>query len=389
MWSAQFAFAGSPLTEAGLLEFVDQNPQWTELQQTQQQLADIKLRQAGRWTDPRFELSQETMERGGQNDRETSLWLKQDLSPWGMSALEQQLVEKRNQSEQLVLDIQRHALTRKLRQQFYSALDVQKQMDSVTRYQVQLSEMAKVIEQRWQQGDVSKLDLLRIQNELAAVNIELATLMKRRTIYFQSLSDWIGHPIHQLEGELLPNISSLKAAQLAQNPQLQQLALQLEQAEVAKQLAEKQRYWPDLNIGVGYKHSNEANTSDGFQIGLALSLPFFSQKHHAVKLAKTQGKQAGAEKDWLQKKLETELNRYLGLLDESIHQANQWQTMIEGQNRSIVEMAKASYRAGELTITELLDVYRSELNHNKNYLNSARQAREYFIQVQYLLGEIP
>lgn len=386
-FSAQFAAAATPLTETRLMEFAQQNPHWNNVQLARQQVWDIKLKQAGRWADPRLEWDQESIDRGGRTERETILWLRQDLSPWGSSELEQELVEKQNQSEQLVLDVQQQAIKLKLRQQFYSALEVQKQMEALARYQSQLTEMTKVVEQRWKKGDVSRFDLLRIQNALAAADVELVGLQKQSIIHLQTLSEWVEHPIEQLEGALLPSIRTLETMHLSRNPLLQQVSLQLEQGETAQQLAQKQRYWPDLNVGIGYKQSNEINTSNGFQIGLSLSLPLFSQKKYAVELAQTQHQQASAEKHFLQQKLEVEFNHYLAQLHESINQANRWQTIIEQQNRPMVELARTSYRVGELTISELLDVYRSELNHRKQYLSSALQAREHFFQIQYLLGE--
>ncbi|MDR9499876.1 MAG: TolC family protein [Hydrogenovibrio sp.] len=386
-WPMLVVHAQAPLTETKLMNYVQRNSHLVELKQAQQRMADIQLSQAGRWADPRLELTHESIDRADQTERETSVWIKQDLSPWGSRELKKQLTAQQNQQQKLTLNAKQNGLRLQLRQLFYRALVSQQQLDVLNRYHAQLSEMANHIEQRWRQGDVSKLDLLRIQNELQTIETEQNALTQILKSAQKSLVSWLERPINQLDGELLPKPSAQPNFDLQKNPQLQQITLDLTQSAIAQQLAEKQRYWPDFSVGVGYKQSNEVGSSGGLKVGLEMSLPLFSQKKNAVQLAQTQRQFSEVEKAWLRKSMQVKLNQHLNQLKQYTNQATRWRSLIETQNRPMVAMTQASYRAGELTVSELLDVYRSELNHHKNYLAAAHQAREHHIQIQNLLGE--
>ncbi|MBE0494501.1 MAG: TolC family protein [Thiomicrospira sp.] len=381
------AISASALTEEALMRYAQQNPHLIQMKQNQQQAAKTQLNQAGRWADPRIEITQEQTSRSASNEQETSVWLKQDLKPWGLTDLEKQATEQQNLTQALRLNLRQQDWTLRLRTLFYQALAAEQQRQALSRYYQQLSEMALMVEQRWQLGDASKLDLFRIQTELRAIEAERLGLDDTLQTYKQTLASLLDISVINLDGQLLPKTHSLQLADIEQNPNLQLMTTQTNLKLAHQQAAAKQLYWPDFSVGVGYSQISEASEkADGFKIGLEMSLPLFSRKKGALILAQTQAIHAQSERQLLQQTLETELNQHLASLRQQQAQAETWQGLIKQQNQPMVTMAQASYQAGELSMIELLDVYRAELAHHKNYLNSAFKAREHYIQLQYLLG---
>lgn len=378
----------SALTEEALMRYAQQNPHLIEMKQNQQQSAQTQLNQAGRWADPRFEITQDRTGRSTGNELETSVSLKQDLKPWGLTNLEKQATEQQNHSQALRLNLRQQDWTLRLRTLFYQALAAEQQHQALTRYYQQLSEMALMVEQRWKLGDASKLDLLRIQTELRAVEAEKLGQKDTLQTYKQSLSSLLDIAVVKLDGQLLPPTHSLQTLDIEQNPNLQLMKTQTNLNLAHQQVTAKQLYWPDFSLGVGYRQISEASEEvDGFSIALEMSLPLFSRKQGALILAQTKASNAQVEHELMQQTLETELNQHLASLRQQEAQAETWQSLIKQQNQPMVTMAQASYQAGELSMIELLDVYRAELTHQKNYLNSAFKARKHYIQLQYLLGD--
>lgn len=379
--------SASALTEEALMGYAQQNPHLIQMKQNQQQAAQTQLNQAGRWADPRIEITQEQTSRSASNEQETSVWLKQDLKPWGLTDLEKQATEQQNLTQALHLNLRQQDWTLRLRRLFYQALAAEQQRQALTRYYQQLSEMALMVEQRWQLGDASKLDLFRIQTELRTIEAERLGLDDTLQTHKQTLASLLDISVVNLDGQLLPKAHNLQALDIEQNPNLQLMTTQTNLKIAHQQAAAKQLYWPDFSIGVGYSQISEASEkADGFKIGLEMSLPLFSRKQGALILAQTQAIHAQSERQLLQQTLEAELNQHLASLRQQQAQAETWQSLIKQQNQPMVTMAQASYQAGELSMIELLDVYRAELTHHKNYLNSAFKAREHYIQLQYLLG---
>lgn len=381
------ALSASVLTEEALLRYAQQNPHLIQMEQNQQQAAKTQLNQAGRWADPRIEITQEQTSRSASNEQETNVWLKQDLKPWGLTDLEKQATEQQNLTQALRLNLRQQDWTLRLRTLFYQALAAEQQHLALSRYDQQLSEMALMVEQRWQLGDASKLDLFRIQTELRTIEAERLGLDDTLQTHKQTLASLLDIAVVKLDGQLLPKTHSLQVADIEQNLNLQLVTTQTNLKLAHQQAAAKQLYWPDFSVGVGYSQISEASEkADGFKIGLEMSLPLFSRKQGALILAQTQVIHAQSERQLLQQTLEAELNQHLASLRQQQAQAETWQSLIKQQNQPMVSMAQASYQAGELSLIELLDVYRAELTHHKNYLKSAFKAREHYIQLQYLLG---
>lgn len=380
-------FSASYLTEDTLIDYAQQNPHLLEIKQNQQKIAQTRLNQSGLWVDPRIEITQENVERITGTEQEISLWFKQDLMAWGITDLNKQATEQQNRTDALHLELKQNDWLKRLRQQFYQALVIKDQHKALTHYHQQLTEMASMVKQRWQLGDASKLDLLRIQNELRGTEADKMSLADTLTARLKTLSNLLNTTITDIDGVLLPK-QRIVHLNIEQNPHLQLMDTQTNLNLIHQQTAAKQRFWPDLSLGFGFRQSNAVdNKTDGYKVGLTMSVPLFSQKHDALLLAQTETINSKAEKQLLHQTLQAELNEHMASLNKYRTEAETWQSLIKQQNQPMVSMAKASYQAGELSMTELLDVYRTELTGHKNYLNTAFKAREHYIQLQYLLGD--
>lgn len=146
----------------------------------------------------------------------------------------------------------------------------------------------------------------------------------------------------------------------------------VEQAQALRTLSNRWLEFPSIDVG----RIDPSNDSDGLYLGLSMNVPLFNRNSAERARAQSQWNAARAalERDTLQARIEWEsaLLAYQNLRDAVLAQ-----TDVESESEQIITAARASFEAGELAITDLLEMLRSAQSSRESALelhNSALAA---------------
>lgn len=346
---------------------------------------------AGRWENPEVEYSQEAIDLLSGRSEETSWWLRQRLNITGSKGIERDAAAKAMQAAEARVLLQRRQWRTQMREQFYAALAAQTEAQVLGKHRRRLQRVATAIEQRVAQGDASRYDSLRINQELARAQSDYGHSQAELQAERQRLFSLVGGAPEALGGALLPpalttgqqNLEQL----LEQHPQLQILAAMEQSASLSAKAARRQT-WPELSVGLGRKRLKEAGFSaEGNAVALSVEIPLFDRSQGDVQRTRALAREYVAEYSLMHNRLSAHWQALRISLAAQRESAQALRQAITKGTDSLSAIAEASYQAGELSVMELLDAYRTDLETWLQYVDNAHAARTTFIQLQQLEGQ--
>jgi len=228
----------------------------------------------------------------------------------------------------------------------------------MAQHQQALEELARVLEQLTSRGEAAQYDVGRHRAEGRLHARALASTRVRAEAARRRLALWLDGPI---DGPL--NIGALAPTrvvpqQVSQHPEIRVLH-ETSLAAGLESDAAGRRWVPDPQIFAGYRQvASEAGTGHGLSLGLEVPLTFFEHGQGAATRARAEQQLADARAVRLERQFSQELSAAaatLGPLEAALKQAELSVTDTE----QLKQNARALYSAGEASITELLDAYRT------------------------------
>lgn len=239
----------------------------------------------------------------------------------------------------------------------------------------------RLIERRYQAGDVAELDVARVRSEVAATEAEALALERQRTVVENAIAVLVGEPASSFRIDTQPWAQGLPAvpagvpsALLARRPDVSAAQRSLQAAQA--RLGVAQTAWlPSLALTAsgGYASPELGDllkwSARSFGIGALLSLPIFDGGRREAGIAQARADLdlafAGYREQVLVafKDVEDELASLRLLADQA-----------EAQHRAVDAAARATtlsgtrYRNGLVSQLELLDAQRSELRNRRQAL---------------------
>jgi cobalt-zinc-cadmium efflux system outer membrane protein len=157
-----------------------------------------------------------------------------------------------------------------------------------------------------------------------------------------------------------------------------------------ERLAAERRWIPDMTLGVGHKRTDESGRSEnGVILSFSVPLPVFDRGQAGEQKARGQARTLRAERDLQLARAEGELRGLWRQAAQLRDAVVTFRTQTAVGSRELARIAQASYRAGEGSILELLDAYRSELDATQTELDLALRARMARIELDALAGVHP
>lgn len=387
--------AYADMTESVALERAMAQPHIRGLLEAQLEQAKGVQDSAGRWDNPEIEYSQENLDLRAGRSEETSWWLRQRLNIAGSKGLERDAGAMGVQAAEARVLLARWEWRARIRAQFYAALSEQTRAEVLDDHHRRLQNIAKMIEQRVAEGDASRYDSLRIAQALAQAQSISAEAQAEQRAEHQRLFSLVGGAPDVLTGALLPPpvesgkqmLEQSSEQTLEQHPRLKMLAA-LEESASLNAKAARRKAWPEISVGVGRKTLDEAGYSaEGNAIALSVEIPLFDRNQGEARRARGLAHEYAAEQALTRIRLRTERQSLQSTLAAQRESAQAlWQAVTNDED-SLSSIAEASYQMGELSIMELLDAYRTELDTWQRYIESAKAARATFIQLQQLEGQ--
>lgn len=254
--------------ESGLAELVDEalanNQELAAMRQTAEALrAEAPF--AGSLTDPRlgvglsnvptdsFELDQEAM-------TQKQIFIAQRVPWFGTLSLAEQAALIKAQRQDALVRAKALELSRAVAETWYDLVFVQKSLETNKRLEALVTQALRVAETRYATGKGLQQDILSGQVQLSELLDERTTLNRRRralTDRLGALTNRLG-PAPRIEGDwtppatvALPGRDELERLALQANPTIALRRADIDAADVAVQLAEKD-YYPDMDFRLAY-----------------------------------------------------------------------------------------------------------------------------------------
>jgi cobalt-zinc-cadmium efflux system outer membrane protein len=280
------------------------------------------------------------------------------------------------------------------RERFYECLYRERRVATLREVLVRVEQTLTVVQRRLQKGDTTPYDELRVERERAAVAARsdteqaYALAAKHRLAALLALDE---PALLAPSGTILPEADPDRMHALrgyaARGPDL----LALEQDQVAAQeeaRAAASARVPELRIEAGYKgvELNNGARTDGFTAGGSLSLPLWDRGTHARRASKAEARALAAEKALLEQRLLGELNAARAQAAQLRATARAFGERSRSTSRELLRIASAGYEGGELSLLELLEVYRTAAEDELSVLDLELASRRAFIELQRLTG---
>lgn len=381
-----------PLTEGEAIRGVLSRPAWLEAQAGRVGQAESALAEAALLPNPVFAFGREKIGSVGGDATERTVQITQTFDVSGRRALRREAAGRRLEAARLDGQDRRLAAITEVRRIFAETLHRDRTQAAVGRWLERIEAATLVAVQLAQAGEVSGYDRRRFEREAQTARARLAAARVDAARSRETLAALAGRRAEEtmhLAGELLPDAPpALEAAQagLRQRPDLASLVAQADAFERERQAAE--RGWiPDLTVGIGQKRVEEPARSDnGVVVGVSAAIPLFDRGQAAQQKSRAQAQTLRAEHALSLARAEAELRGVWRQASDLRQAAETFRRDALAGAHELSRIAEAAYRAGEASLLELLDAYRSELDAETTELDLALRARFARIELDSLSG---
>ena len=349
-----------------------------------------RLKQAGLWPNPRLELSNDT-DRPFANEGEysRSIGISQEFPISGRLALAGDVARVDVARALAEVNEAERKLAGDVATAFYEIAVVDRKVALRDRIISAVKTLAAATRDRYRAGEVSELDVNAAALELQRLTQERAMLLGERAAAIRTLAGLAGfgsNEVLQLDTKMpraTPLGSSVQLIEQAMDkrPDLRLLALAANRAEADRVLASASA-WEDWTLSLGVKQDKlvidgapPQRANDALMLTLAIPVPLFNRNEGTQDAA--QAEKAAAQEQFLALGQRIE-NEVVGKRDQ-LTQLAEALRVYEAQTlplaRKNSDLARAAYRAGQVSISEVVQAQRLE---NETALNYAETLAQYF-----------
>lgn len=288
------------------------------------------------------------LERGGKRSkRETAMALEREIVSWDIAGLE-------------------HGLQAQVRGAYSALQAAQYELDTLAKYQLLLGDVHDVIAAEVEAGRKARLELERLDIELARLELEVASAGRMLEQARLELAGTWGATsaeygaVEPLAGEppVLPALATLLPL-LAGHPEVARFDAEYEALCAAVDL-ENANAVPDLAVFGGLTRLNEAEETV-FKIGVAMDLPLHDKKEGAVSAAGYRLEQVEDNRASALRELETELAALHGQATAARANYLAYGESLLPAAREALELTEEGYSYGKFPLMDVLDAQRTLL----------------------------
>jgi len=294
-------------------------------------------------------------------------------------------------------DDQVRRLRADLRLAFTDVWVAQSRERELIRRRDRLREFAEVLGRREAAGEASGFDRLRADREAIDAESERAVAasesMRAQGILRSYFSTADAGPIEAVRAETTPGtvlpLEELVVVAERSRPSLTALQHELSAAGFAERSAER-RVVPDPEVVVGTKSSNAGGGDVGTVVSLHVNVPLFDRARPERAAAQARASQVRAETEALRLSLRSEIDVWREAVLARREIAARYRSAIAPSMDQIERIAQVSYDAGEGSLLEVLDAYRSASSARLRQAALDAAVREAEIELEFVSGwEIP
>jgi cobalt-zinc-cadmium efflux system outer membrane protein len=285
-----------------------------------------------------------------------------------------------------------------LRLAFTDLVTAQVRERELTRSRNRLHELAGVLEKREAAGDAAVFDRLRSEREVMEVEADRQAAAGDRARAQATLAGFFPpgtDPSALVAAEPagasreLPPVDVLVEEAIRIRGDMLALQQEVNAARLAVRAADRRRV-PEPELMAGTKSSTAAGGDVGSVISLQAVLPLFDRGRPEHELALAQASQAQARLDALRIVIRADIGAWRAAALDRRRAAEQYRAAALTTASEVERIAQVSYDAGDRSILELLDAYRTSASARVRQAALDAAARQAEIELEYASGwEIP
>ena len=254
-----------------------------------------------------------------------------------------------------------------------------------------LGEILDVTRARLDAGDIAAVELIKgeadyerfaLEVEAARTELDRAKSRLNRVLGSPNLSIQSCAGVASAE---LPDVPDLTLATLDPNhPQVRAWEAADDAAEAHVAVA-KSRRLPVPTLGVGYRHY-EFSDQDTFDVSLEFELPLFDRKQGDIRAAREKSRFEAASIESEKNDVEATLTQTVAGYTSHKRQAEAFEQRILPKMEETLSIARTRFEAGDTSMLEVLDAYRSLAEAKLAHQRELFEARANLHELSYLLA---
>ena len=382
-----------PLTESQLLaQLAPETPQ-VQVARAGVDVARAESLLAGRWPNPRVTYNREAVA----GITEDMVMVSQLLPITGTRRWEISAAAARVDAATSRADGRLRRLRADLRLAFTDLWEAQTRERELARSLDQLRDLAGVLNRREAAGEAAGFDTLRADREVISVEADRAGAAADRgraqAIVASFLATARAAAIEAVRDDPvrreLPTVDDLIVIAERSHGELVALERELDAAAFTERAAAR-RSIPQPEIVAGTKSSTAGGGDMGSIIGVHVAVPLFDRARAERAAAQARSRQLRAESEAFRRTLRAQVTAWHATVTERRAIADRFRAAIATGVDQIERIAQVSYEAGEGSILELLDAYRTALSARTRLVALDAAVREAEIELEFVSGwEIP
>ena len=242
------------------------------------------------------------------------------------------------------------------------------------------------------EGQKIELEGLKYQNALIDADLELDLARERLAalLGLASAAQITGPAVVSEKPRAAPALGPLIARALEDRPDLRAARKQQLLADAMISAARREAY-PDISVGVAYTHSEftaSGDNANGLGLNVSLPLPVFDRNQAGIARGRLDYKRA--ENDIARLNLVVQLE-----VREAVRRVERSSTLLDvyegggmlSRSDNALRVAESSYKAGAVSLLELLEAQRTFIETRAQYLQVQDDYRKASIQVTHSVSE--
>jgi outer membrane protein TolC len=316
---------------------------------------------------------------------EIEIGLSQDFEFPGKRSSRRAMANVGRQIAELQLARLRVLLAAEVKKRYYENLLASENLAS-QQFAVQLlDDLQRLLAERYQSGAASYVDVVRARIELGRGRSELAAAQQEQLAARSTLSLLLGRQSSATAGLQLSDSLAYAPLTLPRDSIFAFVAQQTSLRQIFVAAVERQRRAlrlaqlagrPDFSVGASFQRvaenppfttaRPEGQTVNAFGVEASISLPLFNRAAPKGEAQIAQAELAAAETRlaYFDQRLRRNFEVAFAAVESAEKQVLEFRNVVLPESQNAVKAAAAAYQSGQLSLTDLLDIYRT-----------ARQAR--------------
>ncbi len=256
-------------------------------------------------------------------------------------------------------------MTNDLKKKFYAVVLADSLVKLAKENQKTFEETLKHTAELFQAGEISGLDLRRLEVEKLKFDTDVANSERDYQVALRELRVTLGGDYQAMDIEVAGTLdyhpyqfsfAELRDKSLAARPDLKAAQLSERAADSSIELQDAQRI-PDLSVGAGINQAPSEISTYSFGIGIVL--PVFDRNQGERVKALIQKKKAQNEQRFLTNQIVSDVDKALNAFEIQKRRVDLYRTGVLTKVDDILNLTEFSLKAGESSTLDLLDAIRT------------------------------